>query len=999
MGLSTTWLIPRRPWFWLLILFILYCLAGFLLAPWLVERQLVRTLDDRLSLQAEVGGLAINPLTLSLTVENFAASEPDRESLVTLEQLFVDLELCSLWRRALCFDHIQWTGLATRFERFEDGTNTLSRLAQRWRASGPPRDSTEPPAEGNGVPRLLVARFLFEGGRLTFIDHTRDDGFRTTVDLADFVVEDLATLPDTEGNYDIAVVAENGASVKLAGALTLTPLRVDGSVEAQGPFLPLAHRYFSDILAFDLDRGDLNARFDYLLTTGSEGSGIGAQVTDLRVTLSDLAVTESDSDNNLLAIPEMQLLDGEMRWPGQTLSAGTLHVESPAITARRDKDGRINLLTLLDIEPGPAPADDTGKAAWHIAADKLSVAKARLRFVDNVPESTADIVVDSLNATLEGFSNEPGAAAGLKASATLASGGELTFQGSFSALPAFKLEGKVDIDQLAVMPAQPYLREFARIAIQSGTISAAGAFSVSPADPANYRGSGSLSDLSVQDAVQNEQLLAWEALQAGEIAVSLGERRLEVGAITLNKPYARIEIEQDRSTNIGRVLIGDPEKPANSPDARKAPSGEPASDGQSGTPGSEKAETQKPAPFRVLVSRFAVQDGSADFTDLSLPLPFSAKLSELAGAVSAISTASREPATLDLKGRVGRFGQVTVAGKTLPTAPLDSTRIDLVFRNVDMPPLSPYFIAFAGRRIADGKMDLDLDYRVEEGRLNGDNRIVMTDLRLGERVDHPEAKSLPLDLALALLRDGDGVIRLAVPVTGDVGDPAFAYGTVIRQALTNVITGIVVAPFRLLANLVGAEPDSFRSLAFDPGQSTLAPPEEEKLVKLARALSQRPRLEVEIPGAFAPDADRAALREQQLENTLEERLAETAGSAANPGERRQKVLEALYRERGLEPALDVLRIYNSTYPEGEAGKPALDAVAYRQALRRKLIDAQAIPDSELHDLARARARAIIDRLKQAGDVDEGRLLLREPVSVATGDRGRVLLPLDVSAAK
>nr|BAL52453.1 hypothetical protein HGMM_F01C09C47 [uncultured Gammaproteobacteria bacterium] len=99
-----------------------------------------------------------------------------------------------------------------------------------------------------------------------------------------------------------------------------------------------------------------------------------------------------------------------------------------------------------------------------------------------------------------------------------------------------------------------------------------------------------------------------------------------------------------------------------------------------------------------------------------------------------------------------------------------------------MPLLTPYSATFLSRKITSGVLDLDLDYRIERGRLVGKNSVVLKDFTLGERLKSPKAIDLPLDFAMALLTDADGRIRIAVPVQGDVGDPRFDYGQVVRQA-------------------------------------------------------------------------------------------------------------------------------------------------------------------------------------------------------------------------
>src|SRR5690606_33067548 len=140
-----------------------------------------------------------------------------------------------------------------------------------------------------------------------------------------------------------------------------------------------------------------------------------------------------------------------------------------------------------------------------------------------------------------------------------------------------------------------------------------------------------------------------------------------------------------------------------------------------------------------------------------------------------------------------------MTGAIFPLEPTQKTQMNLTFSNIDISEFSPYSIKFAGREIAKGKMDLDLEYEINKSDMKGKNNIVLHDFALGKKVDQPGAADLPLDLAIALLKDKDGVIRANLPVQGNVDDPKFDYGSTIRTAIRQLITNVAAAPFRFLA--------------------------------------------------------------------------------------------------------------------------------------------------------------------------------------------------------
>ena len=185
-------------------------------------------------------------------------------------------------------------------------------------------------------------------------------------------------------------------------------------------------------------------------------------------------------------------------------------------------------------------------------------------------------------------------------------------------------------------------------------------------------------------------------------------------------------------------------------------------------------------------------------------------------------------------------------------------------------------------------------------RLQGDNRVVVDQLKLGERIDSEQAVDLPIELALALLTDANGVIDLAVPVSGNLDDPQFSLGSVIGTAFVNLITKAITAPFNLLASLVGSE-ENLERVTYPAGSAALDERGQTKLKQLAEALSQRPELTLVIEGRFNPKTDRARLQMQSLE---QEMLAE--GLTQEDIDRRTDAwissVERRYADLGLSPA-------------------------------------------------------------------------------------------------
>jgi len=312
-----------------------------------------------------------------------------------------------------------------------------------------------------------------------------------------------------------------------------------------------------------------------------------------------------------------------------------------------------------------------------------------------------------------------------------------------------------------------------------------------------------------------------------------------------------------------------------------------------------------------------------------------------------------------------------------------------------VPSFSPYSIPFAGRKIASGRLDLKLGYKVRDSQLAGENSIVLRDFELGEKVPHPDAIDLPLGLAVALLKDADGKIDIDLPVRGNLEDPEFSYGGVILGALGNLLTKIVLSPFSALGNLLGIEASELEYVTFPDGRSDLTPPQLEKAGKMAEALALRPELQLGIAGVYDAAADGLALRSARLDEQLELRITELAASSdpsTQYADLRRVALEQLFSERAdaaaATHALDELRARFTTLVEveGEADPvPSVDNLAYANALRGLLIDQQPLGDDDLAALATARAQSLKTAIIAIDPTLQERLVIDETVALDRDD--------------
>lgn len=801
-----------------------------------------------------------------------------------------------------------------------------------------------------------------------------------------------------DGTLDWQTIAVGGEKAAAAApperAVSANPWRIAlADVEVADVAVRFTDRSRVTPLALDVGKAKIKAAAD--LELGGAASAVASNA--LRVELSGVALTRLAGGAPLVTVDSAALEGKSIDTAKREIALGELAVRGGRTKLTRDARGGIDPLgTFATSERGAlrTAVGQAGEAAraegapWRFRLDALNLREFRISLADQSVEPAVGYDLVDVSATLKDLTNDSRAPVGFDVALRVAQGGRFAAAGSF--VPdGSGAEARVDLTRISLVPLQPAVAHFAALELKSGNLSASAKvqYRATKSGPQLHAGGRlDVAGLQVNEAESGDRFLSWKALSVDGISFGLAPDRLAIADVRLVEPEAKVTVFKDRSVNLATVL------------KQRA--------------GSADAGATSDVSFPVTVDRVRVQGGTVDFADLSLVLPFAARITGFAGSATGVSSDPASRAEMEFEGQVEPSGLARVNGAISPFAPKRFTDLRTEFRNVAMTPLSPYSATFAGRRIASGSLTLDLEYKVKDGKLLGENKVLLDKFTLGERVEAPGALQLPLDLAIALLTDSNGRIDVAVPVRGDVDHPEFSYGHLVWQAIVTVIKNIVTAPFRALGALLGGDAGQLDAIAFDPGADRVLPTEIEKLKKVADALQKRPQLKLIVDGRYHAAVDGEALRAEKVRREL----ASAQGVKLEPGEapgpvafdaaKTQLALEKLMTARAGDRAMAEFKTQFEKRVGREAtrvnpvlslfGRGSSDREFY-EALYRRLVELHPLDAAELEALAKRRAAAVEEALVKTAGVEPARVATGKPeaISEAAGGTVDTRLRLDV----
>jgi uncharacterized protein involved in outer membrane biogenesis len=652
--------------------------------------------------------------------------------------------------------------------------------------------------------------------------------------------------------------------------------------------------------------------------------------------------------------------------PAQRVQVASIDWQQPQLQLRRAADGDWNVLGW----PRPAAASAPTTNDWRVAVGDFKLSSGRLRLDDAATPAPVRAQLSALDVSLQGLAwpsaGRPPARgrvalrlAGVERGAVPAA---LEWSGQLQAQPAL-LRGKLQVKRWPVHLFEPYFGATPpTVALLRGEASWQGEVDLQQRPggwAANARGNALLGDVRVHarsaDGVIGDELLTWNSLALDGLQADLAPGatpRVVLGEAVLTDFYSRLVITEQGRFNLQDVAGATPAAPAAS-----APAAAPAS---------------APAglPLELSVGATRLVQGRVDFTDRFVRPNYSAALSELNGRLGAFRSGSREMAAIEVRGRAAGTALLEVIGSLNPSAEPLALDIRAKATDLELAPLSPYSGRYAGYAIERGKLSMDVHYKIEpDGKLDAKNQIVLNQLTFGDKVDSPDATKLPVLLAVALLKDRHGVIDIDLPVSGSINDPQFSVFGLVLKIIGNLLVKALTAPFSLLA---GGGSEDLSVVAFAPGTATLTDAGRAAIDKVAKALAERPALQMTVTGTSDPASERDAARRAALEARL---VAEQRRERARTGAPADAPLPPL---AGDERARIVKRVYDDTKlpdkPRNVLGFAKTIPVA---EMEQRLADALPADAQTARELALQRGLAVRDALVAKGLASE-RLFLAAP---------------------
>ncbi len=842
----------------------------------------------------------------------------------------------------------------------------------RWNhARMAPEKTGAPPAEENEDTEafnLLVDTIEIHDGVLFFTDAMVKNGFETVareinIDVKDFTLDSQRPSP-----LKFELRTDRNESIIISGQFTLTPLAIDIETKLQSvdtsAYQPYYHDFYSTplkgLLGLEANIA-INPEQTFLLSKG-------------KLDYQDIYVAFNDKEG--LAVEEIKISDTTFDLDKNRLEIDSAHYTGGRLNFSRTTEGQWTFISeyfpfltkLAETSEEPEAVKNSKEGpAFSYRIDDLAVTDWSVEVTDQLPEKTVQLSLKEINLTVNNLAAPDKGESPFTFAAKFQDKGLIDIKGT-AALADQSVRLRTFLKRIPLATFAPYIEEQAAIILADGYLTTRLNTAIETKEDTpqvKFDGDIGISRFHLLDSLHSEDLLKWESLQIAEISGGSEPLELNVKSITISDYFAKILVDENAKLNLSEAFS-----------KSEAPEEE-IKDSE------ETIELEeKPAPV-ITVGTIILQGGTVDFTDRNLPQPFHADMRKLGGRIEGISSDPTARAVVDLRGQLRNQSPLLISGVINPLSEKLFLDLQLDFNDIELSPLSPYSGNYVGYLIEKGKLNLALEYFIEENQLKAKNTVFLDQFTFGKEVKSENATSLPVKLAVALLKDSNGEIHLDIPVFGSLDDPQFSIGGVIWTVVKNLLIKAATSPFALLGAMVGGGEEDFSQVSFEYGSSMLNPAEQEKLLHMTQALADRPSLEIEVSGFIDPEKDEEGYRKEQLRNQLnrlkymelveEEELEEgvTQENVIIPAEEREEFLWQVYRKTDFPKPRNFIGM-TQKLPSSE-----MEKLIYANTI---------VTEDQLSELALARALSVQRFLIEEGQLAADRVFLKKPDIMAAPDQ-------------
>ncbi|RXJ88031.1 DUF748 domain-containing protein [Arcobacter sp. CECT 8985] len=942
----------------------IYSIIGFIAIPMILKPKLIEIINQNITKKATLEKIRFNPFTFHVTLRNFKIKDKDK-TIISFGKLYVDFSLFkSIDKKHIRFAYIELEDPVINIIENEDSKINIINMIK---TTSKKQKETNTKDDNSNIINFLISKTELENATINYTKLSKTEPFSIKLKNLNYILYDLGSFKNMTASQTLHTIINENTSLDMKGGFRLTPLQIYGNISLKQlkPYEILPYK--KNMLNFQINKdANIDLNLGYQVNMNKE---LKVKIQKLNLDVKNINITQNNKSQ--IKLKNFNLKNLALYYPQQKVNINSVNLNDFYSNVIINKDKSINLQTLVKEQESKLKkkkeTTTTKTKPWNINIKNINLNNTNLAYSNKISSDNLEIANLNINTKNLEFKNN-----NLYLKSFNIKDPKITYKNKKNLLYATIDKANLDINNFNFKNNNIYLD---KAFLNNKSLNFNDKKNHLKANISNLNISANNiskqnNDIDIKQLTLNKKFFAFidknkNQFQAKNLNVIVKNLAYKNNILSLKEsivknPYVSISLAKKDNT-----------KQTNNKTKKDS---------------TQVTKKDSKEGLVLNLGPMKISNAKLLFEDKNLPIPFKTLISKLNGAFSELNSSNLKPATFNVEGKVNKYGYTKITGLINEQNIKELTDVNMIFKNIAIKNFTPYSSKFVGREIANGKLDLDLKYNIKKSNLKAKNKIIISNIRLGKEVKSKDAVSLPLELAIALLENKDGVIDLDIPITGNVDDPQFAIAPIVWHAFTNLIIKAVSSPFNLLASLLGIEPDKIKSIDFIFAEHRLLDSEKEALDNIAKILIKRPNLAIKINPAITKE-DKAKLQELKAEKLINDKMKNSVEK-----NKYQVALESIYLSYKDSKNLDEIKKLFINDDE------KLDITEYLKYLKNKISLKQNITKESIQELTNARIKNIKDYLIIGKKISNNKIIIEKQKTNDT-NKNFTKYELEVSVAK
>ena len=911
--------------FWIMVLLLLYSTLGFFTVPLYLKKEFVKLAKTQFNSELTVADINFNPFTIAIDIKQLSLTDIDGTKWFSSDSVHTNVNLLSSLVDSISIQSIQLNNPYFLLK--------TQQVADEISLKYPTIIETDQPQNTEQSAFVIdIEDININQGSVFYADGSSEKTLNLNIADISFQHQGFTT-KDRQSDFQLAFSTDDQAKIKLVGKINLAADKLDANWQIDGLTSASVFNFIGDkdnaFFGLHNESGSISANGRVKLQSIEN---LQANIEISQLLLENFSTSDSGARLPIIKLPVLKIEAMSIDLAQQSLEASTIDIKGSDYRLYFDDDQQLILPALTDTEQ--SNSHDNNEQNWNYKINTINIIDGILHVNKGIENSENNIDLTAI--TINNLSNNTQQPTEAELLMSINNKGAVHVAAQMTSKPLL-IKSNVNIENMQLPAWQNWIPDTINLTVEQGLIAIDQDITIS-ANNILSKGSLSIQQLKLLDP-DKQPFLSLNQLELTEMSIDSAQKTIVLNRLKLDQAQGSLSISNQQQLNIGEIIEA-PEEP--------------------------DEEDKNTDDWKIEIKQIEFIDSQTQFIDKSIKPNYQTELSQLNGSIKGLSSTNLSKANVDLTGVLDTYGNISITGQINPLSEQAYTDLAINIKNVDLQNFSSYSGRYLGFPIERGKADFTLNYKLNQSLLKGVNDLTFKQLQFGSKTNSEEAISLPLKLAVTLLTDGKGIMKINLPVSGNIDDPEFSYGGLVFKAFFKLITGIVASPFKLLGKLVpgGADLD-LSGIQFKAGTLELNTEEEPKLKALAAIINKRPSILLELTGVANTIEDGKALRLLSLKNKVGISQAPQFDTVSSQAKIKAHYIETFSEQKWL-------TLVNNTTLEGQLDPLLLSENAWSELLETQEITA------ELDLLAKQRGQIIHGQLIENYSIPQDRIFLKPP---------------------